>query len=151
MFLKKILTSKVQGWKRKFFSQLGKEILINSAIQPIPTYVMSLFKLPSSIISEFQKLVARFWWSNSIDKSNIHWFSWSKMTNSKRKALASKICISSIYLCLQKKLGDWYQSIFFCPHASATWFASPLGFGISSQNMGSFSSWWNSNNNKLSY
>lgn len=84
-FLKERLISKLQGCQSRFLSQAGKEILIKSVIQSIPTYIMSIFKLPSSIVSEFQKLTAKFWWSHSIDKSSMHWMSWNKLTKNKKE------------------------------------------------------------------
>lgn len=43
------VNAKLEGWKEKFISKGGKEILIKSVIQAIPTYAMSIFKLPLSI------------------------------------------------------------------------------------------------------
>jgi hypothetical protein len=34
---------KMQGWKEKFLSHAGKEILLKDVIQAIPTYTMSVF------------------------------------------------------------------------------------------------------------
>ena len=40
------ITKKVTGWKEKFISQAGKEILIKTVAQTVPTYTMSIFKIP---------------------------------------------------------------------------------------------------------
>jgi hypothetical protein len=34
---------KVDGWKEKFISQAGKEILLKAVVQAIPTYSISVF------------------------------------------------------------------------------------------------------------
>ncbi|KAL0395125.1 UNVERIFIED_CONTAM: putative mitochondrial protein [Sesamum latifolium] len=55
---------RITGWNEKFLSQAGKEVLIKSVIQAIPTYAMGCFKLPITLLREIQGMIARFWWSN---------------------------------------------------------------------------------------
>ena len=52
------ITKRVMRWKEKFISKAGQEILIKTVAQVIPTYSMSLFKLPkaSVIILNWNKL-----------------------------------------------------------------------------------------------
>ncbi|KAK2649467.1 hypothetical protein Ddye_016956 [Dipteronia dyeriana] len=58
---------KLKGWQEKLFSTGGKEVLLKTVIQAIPTYSMSLFKLPLNLVSDIQRLCARFWWGSSTD------------------------------------------------------------------------------------
>lgn len=60
--IKERIWKKLQGWKEKYLSRAGKEILIKSVIQAIPTYIMSIFRLPESLLSEINSMIARFWW-----------------------------------------------------------------------------------------
>ncbi|KAL0399531.1 UNVERIFIED_CONTAM: hypothetical protein Sradi_2296400 [Sesamum radiatum] len=73
--------SKITGWNEKLLSQAGKEILIKSIIQAVPTYAMACFRLPISL-KEIQSMVADFWWSNQ-GHNKIHWISWQRMCESK--------------------------------------------------------------------
>lgn len=61
------LTSRVhkqlRAWRSKIFSAGGREILVKAVVQAIPTYTMSLFKIPSTIIDDLHGLIARFWWA----------------------------------------------------------------------------------------
>jgi hypothetical protein len=41
--------NKLDGWKERFLSQAGKEILLKVVVQAIPTYSMSVFKLPKKL------------------------------------------------------------------------------------------------------
>jgi ribonuclease HI len=73
---------RMQDWKLKFLSQAGKEILIKSVLQAIPTYGMSVFLLPKSLCKEINSLMQKFWWGNQ-EKSRVHWMSWKRMGLSK--------------------------------------------------------------------
>ena len=53
---------KLQGWKEKLLSQRGKEVLLKAVVLSIPTYTMSCFKLPKSLFSELEGLMANFLW-----------------------------------------------------------------------------------------
>jgi hypothetical protein len=52
-------------------SSAGKEIMIKSVAQAIPTYIMSVFNLPSG--------VWWFWWGGKNTKRRTHWVAWEKM------------------------------------------------------------------------
>ena len=58
--LQEKITKRVLGWKEKFISKAGREILIKTVAQLIPTYSMSLFKLPWSICNSINSLVVRY-------------------------------------------------------------------------------------------
>ena len=70
---------RLQDWKLKFLSQAGKEILLKSVIQAIPTYCMSIFLFPKTLCSKINSLMQHFWWKKSNNESNVHWMSWSCM------------------------------------------------------------------------
>ncbi|XP_058782992.1 uncharacterized protein LOC131657636 [Vicia villosa] len=59
---------KIKGWKEKFLSSAGKEVLIKAVAQAIHTYVMSCYKIPESVFHEIESLIARFWWAQSKEK-----------------------------------------------------------------------------------
>lgn len=44
---------------------------------------MACFRLPKGQCQELSKLVAKFWWSNGLNDSKIHWLSRNTMTTSK--------------------------------------------------------------------
>ena len=61
IYIKERVWKKLQGWKEKLLSQAGREVLIKSVIQAIPTYTMSCFKLPKGLIKELEILIRKFW------------------------------------------------------------------------------------------
>lgn len=70
---------KLQGWKEKLLSRAGKEVLLKSVIQAIPTYLMGVYKIPCSIINKIHSAMARFWWGSSDTTRKTHWKSWEAM------------------------------------------------------------------------
>ncbi|XP_056697634.1 uncharacterized mitochondrial protein AtMg00310-like [Spinacia oleracea] len=81
--LKDRIWKKLQGWKEKLLSRAGKEVLIKSVIQAIPTYLMGVYKLPCSIIDEIRSMTTRFWWRSSGSQRKVHWKNWDTMCTPK--------------------------------------------------------------------
>ena len=50
--IKERIWAKMQGWKEKLLSQAGKEVMIKPIVQSIPTYSMSVFKLPVGLCKD---------------------------------------------------------------------------------------------------
>ncbi|XP_060965512.1 uncharacterized protein LOC133034440 [Cannabis sativa] len=83
-FLKDRVRKKLQGWDSKILSRAGKEVLIKSVAQALPSYAMNVFLLPLEISRDIESTMARFWWkSSSKDNKGIPWMSWDRMCNSK--------------------------------------------------------------------
>ena len=57
----------------------GKEVLIKSLAAPMPTYVMSCFRLPKGVTKKITSTLAHFWWSSGGNNKGLHWFSWDKV------------------------------------------------------------------------
>ena len=47
-YVKGRILGKLQGWKQNFLSRAGKEVLIKTVVQAIPSYPMSIYKFPCS-------------------------------------------------------------------------------------------------------
>jgi hypothetical protein len=68
-------------WSGKHLSKAGREVLIKSVAQSIPTYCMSTFLLPTTLGEEIQRMINSFWWgSNRRQGRGINWLSWDKLT-----------------------------------------------------------------------
>ena len=55
------VTKKVMVWKEKHISKAGREVLIKTIAQAIPTYSMSMFKLPKKICDDINSVLAKYW------------------------------------------------------------------------------------------
>ena len=59
--LQERITKKVMGWKEKTISKSGRETLIKLVAQAIPTYSMSIFKIPRSVCEDINSVLAKYW------------------------------------------------------------------------------------------
>ncbi|KAL9662139.1 hypothetical protein QQ045_026969 [Rhodiola kirilowii] len=74
---------KLQGWKQKMLSIAGKEVLIKAVVQAMPTYAMSCFKIPETLIKRIVGMIANYWWSNNKARKGVHWCGYKKLCKEK--------------------------------------------------------------------
>ena len=77
------ITKQVMGWKEKFISKVGREILIKTIAQAIPTYTISLFKLPKALCDSINSTIARYSWGQTKNERKIHLINWKKLCTTK--------------------------------------------------------------------
>jgi hypothetical protein len=58
-FIERII-QRINGWKEKFLSIGGKEILLKAVAQAIPVYAMSVFQIPKGICKRMTDAIAKF-------------------------------------------------------------------------------------------
>ena len=63
--IKEKVGKKLTGWKEKLLSMGGREILIKTVAQAIPTYTMSCFQLPKGLCDDLEGMMRRFWWGQN--------------------------------------------------------------------------------------
>ena len=49
----------------------------------IPTYSMSIFKIPKKICDDINSTLAKYWQGQTRNDKKIHWIKWSKLYNPK--------------------------------------------------------------------
>lgn len=76
---------RLKGWKERSLTKAGREILIKSVIQAIPTYAMSCFLFLHSLCEDIEKVFTRFFWGASKGDRKVHWSSWEKISRTKRE------------------------------------------------------------------
>ncbi|KAL5556655.1 hypothetical protein UlMin_038891 [Ulmus minor] len=82
-YIRDQVVKKLRGWKKRLFSQGGKEVLLKSIIQAILTYVMSCFIIPDTIINEIEAVCAHFWWGSTPSHMRMHWITWDDLCQPK--------------------------------------------------------------------
>lgn len=85
MSVKERIWSWISNWKNKFPSQAGREILLKAMAQAIPTYTMSIFLFPKTLLREINAMMSRYWWGNHEKELKIHWIKREKMRISKNQ------------------------------------------------------------------
>jgi hypothetical protein len=83
MGIKNRIWERLNGWKEKFLSQAGKEVLLKAIIQAIPTYTMSVFQLPKKLCADINSMMSKFWWGHKGNDARIPWMSWRKLGRTK--------------------------------------------------------------------
>ena len=80
-YIKDRVWQKINSWSGKCLSKAGREIMIKSVLQAIPSYVMSIFRLPTTLINSIEKMMNSFWWGHGrTSQRGIHWMSWEKLS-----------------------------------------------------------------------
>ncbi|XP_060965629.1 uncharacterized mitochondrial protein AtMg00310-like [Cannabis sativa] len=80
------MRKRINSLEGKFLSRAGKEVLIKSMLQSLPSYAMNVFLFPIGTCKELERLMASFWWKSNKSNSNgsgIVWMNWDRMTRNK--------------------------------------------------------------------
>lgn len=57
--------------------------MIKAVAQAIPSYTMSIFKLPLILSKQLQAMIVNFWWGATGSEKKIHWRKWKLLCQSK--------------------------------------------------------------------
>lgn len=60
-FIKNKITQRMKSWNHKFLSRAGREVLLKSIIQAIPSFAMKVFLLPKGLITEIKRIMNCLW------------------------------------------------------------------------------------------
>ncbi|XP_019192477.1 PREDICTED: uncharacterized protein LOC109186787 [Ipomoea nil] len=72
------IRQRIGSWNKKLLSQAGKEVLLKSVAQSMPTFSMSVFLLPLNTCTAIERAMNRYWW-RAKDDQGIHWKAWDKL------------------------------------------------------------------------
>ena len=70
------ISRRLDGWKKAYLSLGGRITLIQSCLSHIPSYFLSLFKIPVSIASKIEKMQRDFLWSGAGEGKRDHLIRW---------------------------------------------------------------------------
>jgi hypothetical protein len=69
----------MEDWKGRLMSQAAKEVLIKAVTQALPTYVMSVFKLPFGFSDSLEKHMRAFWWGSESGNRKVQRLPWTTL------------------------------------------------------------------------
>lgn len=62
---------RLASWKSQYLSSGGRLTLVNSVLDSLPSYMMSVFPAPASVTERFDAIRKNFLWKGSETRRNI--------------------------------------------------------------------------------
>lgn len=99
------MSKKLVSWKKSFLSRGGRLTLIAAALIAMPTYFMSLFKVPLGVAKSMERIMRNFLWDGADGKVHCHVVAWDQVCKPKVRG-----GLGLGNFCLRNKalLGKWW-------------------------------------------
>lgn len=75
----------MKGWKRSYLSSGGRLVLIRAVLSALPTYFLSLFKIPRKVAREIEKKFRNFLRESEDGGKLSHLVKWVKYKGQLKK------------------------------------------------------------------
>ncbi|XP_049372997.1 uncharacterized protein LOC125837971 [Solanum verrucosum] len=75
---------KLARWKTQYLSMGGRLTLINSVLNALPIYMMSLFPIPTRVIKKLDRIRRNFLWQGNNEKKRFHLVKWESVVTGKK-------------------------------------------------------------------
>ncbi|XP_058772225.1 uncharacterized protein LOC131646083 [Vicia villosa] len=82
-FIKDRIWKMINSWKGRSLSKVGKDVMIKSVLQSIPSYITSVYIIPNGVVKDIEKMLNSFWWGGGGNNKGIRWMAWDKLTCTK--------------------------------------------------------------------
>ncbi|XP_058764573.1 uncharacterized mitochondrial protein AtMg00310-like [Vicia villosa] len=77
--------SKLEVWRGRRLSHVGRVVMINSVLNVIPTYTLSFYRVPKKVLQRLCQLQGNFLWNRKENSRAIHWASWKTVCKTKEQ------------------------------------------------------------------
>ncbi|RVW46009.1 LINE-1 reverse transcriptase-like [Vitis vinifera] len=98
------MRKRLAQWKRQYISKGGRLTLIKCTMASLPIYIMSLFRMPKSVVKRLEKIQRDFLWGGGSLERKVHLIKWEVVCTSKEKGGLGMRRIESLNKAL---LGKW--------------------------------------------
>jgi hypothetical protein len=85
VYLDEKILKRLDGWKSASLSYGGKLILLNACLSSTPTYAMSMYLLPKTLVKKMDRTRKKFFWQGNSVKKKYYLVKWSVIERPKRK------------------------------------------------------------------
>lgn len=75
----------VGAWSGREASCAGREVLLKSVAQAVPTYPMSCFLIPKDTCRKMRTVISSYWWGGSADNRHMHCQRWELLMRPKEQ------------------------------------------------------------------
>nr|GEV15324.1 hypothetical protein [Tanacetum cinerariifolium] len=96
--------SKLSQWKARLLSVGGRVFLIKSVLCNLPTYYLSLYKMPTFVLKKLESMRNKFFIGGDLDDKKVTWVKWNVCLASKA---TGGLGIGSIYALNMSLLIKW--------------------------------------------
>ena len=73
------IAGKLQNWKTKYISKIGRVVLIQANIESMPAHTMECFQLPKETNRLIDKISTNFFWKKTNENKGLPMVSWDKV------------------------------------------------------------------------
>jgi hypothetical protein len=98
------LERRLSGWQKLYLSKGGRLTLLKSTLSSLPTYFLSLFTIPISVVRRIEKLQKDFLWGGMRDEVKHHLVGWDKVCAPKE---VGGLRVRSLVSTNKALLGKW--------------------------------------------
>ncbi|KAJ0883842.1 putative RNA-directed DNA polymerase [Helianthus annuus] len=78
-----VFRKRLAVWKANTLSFGGRITLVRSVLNALPTYYFSLYKAPSQVINQLEKLRREFLWGATPEQGKMKWVAWKSIMTPK--------------------------------------------------------------------
>ena len=98
------ISRRLDGWQKAYLSFGGRITLLHSCLSHIPSYFLSLFKIPASVAAKIERLQRDFRWSGVGEGKRDHLVRWEAVC---KPRIIGGLGIGKIPLRNRALLGKW--------------------------------------------